>query len=70
MVKTISREELKKKIDRNEDLILVETLGEASYHHAHLPGARNLQPDQIQELASSVLPDKGAEIVVYCASPT
>jgi rhodanese-related sulfurtransferase len=67
---TISREELKEKIDRGDDFILVETLAPHAFEHAHLPGAINLPPDLVKELASTVLPDKGAEIVVYCASPT
>jgi rhodanese-related sulfurtransferase len=40
------------------------------YHQAHLPGAINLPPAQVRELAAQRLPDKHAEIVVYCASPT
>jgi hypothetical protein len=38
-VKTISREDLKEKIDRGEDFVLLEALSEASYRRAHLPGA-------------------------------
>ena len=69
-MKTISRDELKMKIDRGEQFLLVETLPAATYHHAHLPGAINLPPDQVMQLAPQLLPDKAAEIVVYCASPT
>ncbi len=70
MVPTISRDELKKKIDGHEQFLLVETLPETAYHHAHLPGAINLPPDKLTVLAPKLLPDKNAEIVVYCASPT
>ena len=70
MVATISRDELKLKIDRGEVFLLVETLPAATYHHVHLPGAINLPPDQVTQLAPSLLPNKAAEIVVYCASPT
>ena len=70
MVNTISRDDLKQKIDRKDPFLLVETLPETAYHHAHLPGAINLPPDQLAHLASQLLPDKGADIVVYCASPT
>ena len=70
MVETVSREELKTKIDRGDTFTLVETLPEVAYKHEHLPGAINLPPDRAQELAPRLLPDKGAEIVVYCASPT
>ena len=70
MPKTISRDELKAKIDRHDNFLLVETLPAMSYHHSHLPGAINLPPESVTSLASQVLPDKNAEIVVYCASPT
>jgi len=70
MLKTISRDELKQKIDREDDFLLVETLPAATYHHAHLPGAINLPPEKLTELAASLLPNKNAEIIVYCANPT
>ena len=70
MGRTISRDELKQKLDRKDDFLLVETLPAAAYHHNHLPGAINLPPDGVTTLASQLLPDKSAEIVVYCASPT
>ncbi len=70
MISTISRDELKIKIDRQDNFLLVETLPRTTYQHAHLPGAINLPPDQVQQLASTLLPDKAADIVVYCANPT
>src|SRR5437588_7479060 len=70
MVKTISRDELKQKIDRGDRFRLVETLPEAAFHHAHLPGAINLPPDRVKELAPTLLPDKNADIVVNCAKPS
>jgi rhodanese-related sulfurtransferase len=70
MIEAINRDELKQKIDRKDDFLLVETLAKVAYDHAHLPGAINLPPDQVKVLAPKLLPDKNAEIVVYCASPT
>jgi rhodanese-related sulfurtransferase len=69
MVATIEREELKAKMDRGDDFFLVETLSEEKYRHTHLPGALNLPPDRVRELAPELLPDKEADIVVYCSSP-
>ena len=66
----ITRAELQAKIDRRDRFTLVETLPESSFREGHLPGAINLPPDQIQELAPRRLPAKNAEIVVYCARPT
>ena len=42
---TISRDELKQKIDRKDRFFLVETLAPNYYNDAHLPGAINLPPE-------------------------
>jgi rhodanese-related sulfurtransferase len=69
VVKTISREELKEKMERGEDLVLVDTMAQMYYRHSHLPGAINVPVDQLRERAPELLPDKDAEIVVYCIDP-
>ena len=64
-MKTISREDLKEKIDRGDDFVLLEALSEASFGRAHLPGAIRFQDmDSIPDL----LPDKTTEVVAYCSS--
>ena len=70
MVRTISRDELHNRIKRGDKFQLVETLPKVAYDHAHLPGAINLPPERIRDEAATLLPDKTADIVVYCASPT
>jgi len=70
MTKTISRNELSEKIDRGDSFLLLETLPATAYQHVHLPGAINMPPDQVKQLAAKLLPDKHADIVVYCANPT
>ena len=50
------------------DLVLVESLSPQSYEKEHLPGAINIPKERVRELAPRLLPDKGAEIVVYCAN--
>jgi rhodanese-related sulfurtransferase len=69
-MKTISRDELKAKIDAGDRFTLVETLPAAAWEHQHLPGALNLPPDQVSALAPTLLPSMSAEIVVYCGGPT
>jgi rhodanese-related sulfurtransferase len=68
MERTISTNDLKGKLDRNESIKLVETLAPERYREAHLPGALNIPPDKIKELAPQLLPDKNAEIVAYCSN--
>ena len=68
-VPTIEREELETRLDEGE-VVLVEALSERAYEDAHLPGAINVPLKLLRELAPDVLPDKGAEIVVYRSGPT
>ena len=63
----ITREDLKAKMDRGDEFVLLEILGESSYRKAHLPGALRLQD---LDLIPEILPDKNAEVVTYCSSPT
>ncbi len=65
MTQDIEREELKEKIERGDDFVLVDALGQQHYERSHLPGAINL-PYEFVDDAEQKLPDKDAEIVVYC----
>ena len=64
---TISRQDLKEKIANDENFVLVEALPKEDYDSEHLPHAVNLPVDDLKN-AGTVLPDKDAEIVVYCRS--
>ena len=68
MESTISTEDLKAKLDRKDPITVVETLAPERYREAHLPGALNIPPERIKELAPQLLPSKDAEIVTYCAN--
>lgn len=70
MIATIRRNELRQKIDRGDNFVLVETLPKQAYDLTHLPGAINMPLEQLHELAPQLLPDQNADIVVYCSSPT
>ena len=69
MVETISREELKEKMDRGDDFVLIDTLAEMYYRHSHLPGAINAPADEVGERIPKLLADRESEIVVYCTDP-
>ena len=57
-------------MNQGDEFLLVETLPPQEYRREHLPGAIDLPPDQIKALAPKLLPNKNAEIIVYCASAT
>jgi rhodanese-related sulfurtransferase len=62
-MKTISREELKEKLDRKENFRLVMALAEWAYQAKHIPGSIHFatMKEAIQSL------NKDDEIVVYCS---
>jgi rhodanese-related sulfurtransferase len=66
VVKHIDRDELRAKLDRGDPIVLLEVLAPRYYRHSHLPGALNLPPGNTAEMAPDLLPDKEAEIVLYC----
>jgi rhodanese-related sulfurtransferase len=64
-MKTIDRKELKAKMDRGDDFVLLEVVGDASYRQGHLPGAVRYEGlDQVEDLA----PDRSTEIIAYCSN--
>jgi rhodanese-related sulfurtransferase len=63
-METITREELKAKIDRGEKFVLLEKGPESLYRKAHLPGAILLR--SVREAPKLLPRDKDAEIIVYC----
>lgn len=66
-MKLIDRSTLQQRLGK---AILVEALPEKYWRDWHLPDAKHLPHDQVRQRAPHVLPDKDAEIVVYCASAT
>jgi rhodanese-related sulfurtransferase len=66
VITKIGRYELRAKMDGGGPFILLEVLAPRYYRHSHLPGALNLPPGKAAEMAPELLPDKNAEIVLYC----
>jgi rhodanese-related sulfurtransferase len=66
----IDTETLQRRIENGDGLVLVDALSLISYAAAHLPGAINMPPERVDDLAPRRIPDLDAEIVVYCASST
>jgi rhodanese-related sulfurtransferase len=47
----------------------VDALSPIAFAGAHLPGAINITPDRVDTLAERRIPDRDAEVVVYCQNP-
>ena len=65
----ISRDELIQRL-RDPSLTIVDVLPASSYVESHLAGALSLPLELVASRALEILPDRGAEIVVYCGHST
>ncbi len=65
MPENITLADLQERMESGDDIVLVDALSPAHYESSHLPGAVNLPYEFVDE-AERVLPDKDAEILVYC----
>ena len=64
---TVSTKDLRARID-GKSVTVVETVAPERYREAHIPGALNIPPERIKELAPQLLPNKNADIVTYCTN--
>ena len=62
----ISRDEIQQRL-HDPSLIVVDVLSSDAYAAGHIPGALSLPVAEIPVRAREVLPDRAAEIAVYCA---
>ena len=70
MLKTITLTQLRTRLESANRPTLLEALPERYYADKHLPGALHFPHDQVDRLAPSVVHDRSAEVVIYCASAT
>lgn len=65
----ITAHELQEKLARGDDFVLIDALAPMAYAHSHLPGAINMPPNLVEPTrCAKRMPDRAAEIVVYCAN--
>ena len=67
-IKTISTQELLKKIKNNSDTIIINVLERKYFDDCHIQSSINIPHDELLEKTASW--DKDKEIVVYCANAT
>ena len=68
-VPQISRDELLRRLD-DPTLTIVNVLPRESWRAKRIPRSRSLPLAEVRDRAASVLPDRDADIAVYCASET
>ena len=64
----IAREELKKRLDERLPTIVFEALPAKYFNHGHIPGAHQLDHQNVQAQSALYVQDKSSTIVVYCAN--
>ncbi len=70
MLKTITTEEVKKKLDSGTEFILLDVLASNSFEARHIPGAKSVPYSTmfLEDFEKTNNVPKDAEIVAYCAS--
>ena len=68
MYQQITAEEAKKIMDSGEEHIILDTREQDEFDEGHIPGAILIPYTQIENKAEEMLPDKNAQILVYCRS--
>ena len=68
-VPQISRDEMIARLN-DPSLTIVNVLAREAWRSQRIPGSLSLPVADIPSRAADVLPDKNADIAVYCASPT
>ena len=68
MYQQISQEEAKKIMDSGEEHIVLDTREQYEYDESHIPNAILIPYTEIENKAEEMLPDKDAQILVYCRS--
>jgi len=65
-VKETNVAEVKKRLDAGENFVLVDTREGNEWARGHLPGAIHLCKGIIERDIEAAVPDKTAEIILYC----
>ena len=65
-VRELTVDDVKEKLDRGDQFILVDVREESEWNKDHLPGAIHLGKGVIERDVEQRLPDRSAELVLYC----
>ena len=68
MYQQITAEEAKKIMDSGEEHIVLDTREQEEFDNGHIPGALLIPYTEIENKAEETIPDKNAQILVYCRS--
>jgi rhodanese-related sulfurtransferase len=72
-MQTVSKSDVKKAIEGNQDVLLIDVLPEDSFRERHIPGSINIPFNNNERFADQVnnrVKSKDTRVIVYCASAT
>jgi len=64
----ITAQEIKKAIDNHEKFVLLDVRTPVEFSRGKIQNAINIPVDEIQNLVTTMLPDKDTTVYVYCLS--
>jgi len=64
----IDQSEVKKRLDTDKDVLLIDVRTPEEYAEVHIPKSISLPLNQLQTGISKIAKDKSAELIVYCLS--
>ncbi len=64
-VKGVSIHDLKKMIDKGEDIIILDVRDKEEFEKGHIRGAINISRGTLEFLVQNKIPDKKSRIIVY-----
>lgn len=65
-IRELTVQDVKAKLDRGEDFLLVDVREDHEWDKGHLPSAMHLGKGVVERDAEEKIPDKAAPIVCYC----
>lgn len=68
MIKSMTAQELKEKLDSGKDLLLVDCREQSEWDAGHIPQAQFLPLSELRERYENELEDKDATIIMQCRS--
>ncbi len=65
-IREVTPEDVKKMIDNNDRMVILDVRDAEEFETGHIPGARNLSRGMLEFKIEMLIPDKNAKIIVYC----
>ena len=65
---SVSPSEAKKRLEEDKGVVLLDVRTPDEYRNVRIPGSKLVPVGQIHSKIEKVVPDKAAEIIVYCQS--